>query len=153
MAPSSGGAFGSVDLLNIGLGVTLADKNAGKVGLLVPPFVDPALIHTFLLRQRPLVHRSATESGGSAALALQLSPERWTGPFSTSFVNTIDPRGALRDFALIDSVSGVDLSPTRPAVLPPVAGDTRIPAGFVIVPGQRCPGEHLSAHWHSTPRR
>lgn len=135
-----GGVFTTVDILNLGRGVTLADKNSGRVGSLVPPFVDPALIRTFLLYDYVFWY---TDQQPSLSVA-QLSLFSYMGNggkvlFSTSFVNTIDPRGALRDFAPIDSVSGVDLSPTRPPVPPPVAGDTRIPANYVLVPDSSVP--------------
>ncbi|HUI11791.1 MAG TPA: hypothetical protein VL221_15770, partial [Bacteroidota bacterium] len=49
LASIPGGAFAQVDMLNIGAGLSAADKNYGKPGPLTPPFVDPALIQTFLL--------------------------------------------------------------------------------------------------------
>jgi hypothetical protein len=72
--------------------------------------------------------------------------------FSTSFVNTIDPRGALRDFAPIDSISSVDLSPTRPPVPPAVAGDTRVPASFVLYADSANPAQiYPQLAFNSTP--
>jgi hypothetical protein len=132
-----GGGLASVDILNIGRGVTLADKNSGKVGGLVPPFVDPALIQTFLLYDYVLWY---TDQQPSLSVA-QLSLFSYIGNggkvlFSTSFVNTIDPRGALKDFAPIDSVSSVNLSPVQI----PSVGDNRIPADFVLVPDSSVPG-------------
>lgn len=133
LAGVTGGAFINVDRLNIGLGVTLADKNAGRTGTLVPAFVDPALVYTFLLYDYVLWYTDQQPSLTVAQLSLFTYLQNGGRVlFSTSFVNTIDPRGALRDFAPIDSVSGVDLSPTRPPVPPPVAGDTRIPANYVL---------------------
>ena len=125
--------FASVDILNIGQGVALADKSGGRVGTLVPPFVDPALIQTFLLYDYVLWYTDQQPSLGVAQLSL--FPYIQNGGkvlFSTTFLTTIDPRGALRDFAPIDSISSVDLSTTRPAVPPAVAGDTRIPANFIL---------------------
>ncbi len=129
--------FPAVDLLNIGLGVTLADKNAGKVGTLVPPFVDPALIQTFLLFDYVLWYTDQQPSLGVAQLSI--FPYLQNGGkvlFSTTFVNTIDPRGALRDFAPIDSISTV----TLPATSLPAAGDTRIPANYVLFADSSVPG-------------
>ncbi len=123
----------SIDILNIDLGVTLADKSGGKTGTLVPPYADPALIQTFLLYDYVVWYTDQQPSLGTAQLTI--FPYIQNGGkvlFSTSFVNTIDPRGALRDFAPIDSVSSVDLGTTRPTVPPAVAGDTRIPASFLV---------------------
>jgi hypothetical protein len=130
LAAIPGGGFTNADILNFGLGVTLADKSAGRVGTLVPQFVDPALIFTFLLYDYVFWYTDQYPSLGVAQLSLFTYIQNGGKVlFSTSFLNTIDPRGALRDFAPIDSVSSVDLSPTRPL---PVAGDTRIPANFIV---------------------
>jgi hypothetical protein len=128
-----GGQFTKVDQLDIGLGVTAADKEAGKYGRLVPQFVDPALIQTFLLFDYIVWYTDQLPSLGIAQLSV--FPYLQNGGrviFSTMFLNTSDPRGALKDFAPIDSVSSVDLSPTRPAIPPAVAGDSRIPANYVV---------------------
>ncbi len=128
-----GGDFGTVDLLNMGQGVTLADKSGGKVGTLVPPYPDPALIQTFLLYDYVLWYTDQQPSLGVAQSTLFTYIQNGGKVlFSTTFLTTIDPRGALRDFAPIDSVSSVDLSTTRPPVPPAVAGDTRIPANYVL---------------------
>ncbi len=133
LAAVPGGAFSNVDMLNIGLGVTLSDKSVGKFGTLVPPFVDPALIQTFLLYDYVIWYTDQQPSLGVAQLSLFTYIQNGGKVlFSTTFINTIDPRGALRDFAPIDSVSSVDLSPSRPPVPPPAAGDTRIPANYII---------------------
>jgi hypothetical protein len=105
----------------------------GKFGRLVPQFVDPALIQTFLLYDYVVWY---TDQVPSLAIA-QLSVFSYLQNggrviFSTMFLNTTDPRGALRDFAPIDSVNSVDLSPTRPLPPPPVAGDSRLPANLVV---------------------
>ncbi len=136
-----GGPYTTVDRLNIGLGVTLADKNSGRTGTLVPTYTDPALIHTFLLYDYVFWYTDQYPSLGVAQVTL--FPYLQNGGkvlFSTSFVNTIDPRGALRDFAPIDSVSSVDLSP-RPAGSPPIVGDTRIPANTIVYPDSSTPGD------------
>ena len=128
LASIPGDSFTLIDYLDIGRG-----KFAGVVGELVPPFIDPALINTFLLYDYVLWY---TDQFPSLYVAqVSLFPYLQNGGkvlFSTSFQNTIDPRGALRDFAPIDSVSSVDLSPSRPPVPPPVAGDTRIPANYIV---------------------
>ncbi len=144
------GLFTAVDQLNIGLGVTLSDKSSGRVGTLVPPFVDPALIQTFLQYDYVLWYTDQYPSLGVAQLSLfTVHPERRQGPLLHVVLNTIDPRGAFRDFAPIDSVSSVDLSPTRPL---PVAGDTRIPAGYSWSPTAPTPPISIRS-WPSTPRR
>jgi hypothetical protein len=133
LAAVPGGAFTQVDQLDITLGLTPSDKEMGKFGRLVPQFVDPALIQTFLLYDYVVWY---TDQVPSLAIA-QLSVFSYLQNggrviFSTMFLNTTDPRGALRDFAPIDSVNSVDLSPTRPLPPPPVAGDSRLPANLVV---------------------
>ena len=133
LAAVPGGQFTQVDILDIGLGLTATDKESGKYGRLVPHFVDPALIQTFMLYDNILWYTDQLPSLGVAQLSV--FPYLQNGGrviFSTMFLNTTDPRGALKDFAPIDSVSSVDLSPTRPAPPPAVAGDSRIPANYVM---------------------
>jgi hypothetical protein len=135
LAALPGGAYATIDHLNIGLGLTATEKSLGTPGRLVPPFVDPALVQTFLLFDEVLWYTDQFPSLGVAQLSLFTYMQNGGRVlFSTSFQTTVDPSGALRDFAPIDSISSVDLSPTRPPVPPPVAGDTRIPANFVLVP-------------------
>ncbi len=124
-----GGQYSSIDRLDIGLGLTGPEKLAGQAGSLVPPFVDPALISTFLLYDIVLWYTDEFPSLGVAQLSL--FPYLQNGGkviFSTMFLNSADPRGALRDFAPIDSVSSTQLPPT----VFPSAGDSRIPANFVM---------------------
>lgn len=135
LASGSGGSLAQADYLDIALGLTASDKEAGAYGRLVPQFVDPALIQTFLLYDYVVWYTDQVPSLGVAQLSI--FPYLQNGGrvvFSTMFLNTSDPRGALRDFAPIDSVSSVDLSPTRPAPPPAVAGDSRIPANFTVYP-------------------
>lgn len=139
LAAVPGGQFAQVDQLDIGLGLTAADKEAGRYGRLVPQFVDPALIQTFLLYDHVLWYTDQLPSLGVAQRSV--FPYLQNGGrviFSTMFLNTTDPRGALRDFAPIDSVSSVDLSAaTRPL---PAAGDSRIPANYVLFADSTNPG-------------
>lgn len=140
LASASGGAFGQVDQLDIALGLAAADKEAGRYGRLVPQFVDPGLIQTFLLYDYVIWYTDQVPSLGIAQLSV--FPYLQNGGrviFSTMFLNTTDPRGALRDFAPVDSISTVDLSPTRP-VPPAVAGDSRIPANFIVYADSSIPG-------------
>jgi hypothetical protein len=107
---------------------------------MVPSFVDPALINTFLLFDYVLWYTDQYPSLAVAQLSLFTYIQNGGRVlFSTSFQTTADPRGALRDFAPIDSVSSVDLSPTRPPVPPAVAGDSRIPAGLLVLPDSTDP--------------
>jgi hypothetical protein len=140
LASIPGGAFSSVDQLDISAGLTASDKLSGKYGANLPPFIDPALIHTFLLYDYVVWYTDQYPTLGAAQLSLFTYIQNGGKVlFSTSFQNTIDPRGALRDFAPIDSVSSVDLSPTRPRVPPAVLGDTRIPANFIVIPDSTNP--------------
>ena len=130
LASVPGGQFAQVDVLNIALGISAAEKESGVYGRLVPQFADPALIQTFLLYDYVLWYTDQIPSLGVAQLTI--FPYLQNGGrviFSTMFLNTTDPRGALRDFAPIDSVSSVDLSSAHPL---PSAGDSRIPANFVM---------------------
>ena len=141
LASVPGGQFQTVDRLDIGRGLTAADKVLGTPGALVPPYVDPALIYTFLLFDYVLWYTDQYPSLAVAQLSLFTYIQNGGKVlFSTSFQTTADPRGALRDFAPIDSVSSVDLSPTRPPVPPAVAGDSRIPAGLLVLPDSTDPG-------------
>jgi hypothetical protein len=133
LAAVPGGALASVDQLDITLGLSAADKEAGRYGRLVPQFVDPALIQTFLLYDYVVWFTDQVPSLAIAQLSIfSYLQNGGRMVFSTMFLNTTDPRGALRDFAPIDSVSGVDLSPTRPLPPPAVAGDSRMPANCVV---------------------
>ena len=131
--------FTTIDILNIGSGITLAQKSGGATGSLVPPFVDPALIRTFLLYDYVIWY---TDQFPSLYVAqLSLFPYMQSGGrviFSTSFLNTIDPRGALLDFAPIDSVSSVNLTGT---IALPSVGDNRIPANFVVYADSSVPSD------------
>jgi hypothetical protein len=141
LAAVPGGGFTTVDRLDIGQGLSASDKLAGKPGVLVPPFVDPALVQTFLLYDYVFWYTDQFPSLGVAQLSLfNYIQNGGKVLFSTTFLNTIDPRGALKDFAPIDSVSSVDLSSTRPTVPPPVAGDTRVPANSIVFADSGNPG-------------
>lgn len=125
LAAIPGGQFAGIDHLNIGTG-----KETGAYGGLVPQFVDPALVQTFLLYDYVLWYTDEIPSLGVAQLSIFTYLQNGGRVlFSTMFLNTGDPRGALRDFAPIDSVSSVTLPPT---VLPS-AGDSRIPASYLVL--------------------
>lgn len=140
LAAVPGGQFATVDQTNIARGLSAADKRLGRVGSFVHPFIDPAMIQTFLLYDYVFWYTDQFPSLGIAQLTLFTYMQNGGKViFSTTFENSVDPRGALRDFAPIDSISSVDLSPTRPPVPPPVAGDTRLPGSFVVLPDSNNP--------------
>lgn len=141
LAGVPGGAFTDPDGLNIARGLTASDKKAGRRGVLRPAFVDPALIHTFLLYDYVLWYTDQYPSLAAAQLSLFTYTQNGGKLiFSTTFETSLDPRvelRMLRDFAPIDDIDTVDF--TRPPVFPRT-GDTRIPAGFVLYPDSTGPG-------------
>jgi hypothetical protein len=140
LAAVPGGQFTVVDQLDIGRGLTPDEKRSGKFGPNVPPFADPALVWTFLLYDYVLWYTEEFPSLSVAQVTLFTYLQNGGKViFSTTFESSVDPRGALRDFAPIDSISSVDLSTTRPPVPPAVAGDTRIPANFLVQPDSSNP--------------
>jgi len=136
LANIQGGDFSQVDRLNIGMGLTATvkgDYNRPEVatGVLVPPFVDPALIQTFLLYDYVIWY---TDQYPSIRVAqFSLFPYIQNGGkliFSTTFLVSGDPRVALalRDFAPIDSVSSGSTTAPFPRLV-----DTRIPASYKLL--------------------
>ena len=129
LANVPGGQFAQVDMLNIGAGLSAADKNNGKPGPFTPPFVDPALIQTFLLYDYIFWYTDQYPSLGTAQLSLFTYMQNgWKVLFSTTFQSGLDPRAAFKDFAPIDSISSAAFTP-RPA-----PGDTRIPVNYRVYP-------------------
>ena len=124
-----GGQFTQVDMLNIGAGLSAADKNNGKPGPFTPPFVDPALIQTFLLYDYIFWYTDQFPSLATAQLSLFTYMQNGGKVlFSTTFQSGLDPRAAFKDFAPIDSISSAPFTP-RPAT-----GDTRIPVNYRVYP-------------------
>ena len=135
LAGIPGGEFAAVDELNIGRGLDANMKSAGTPGAMVPAFVDPALTQTFLLYDYVFWYTDQYPSLTVAQLTLFTYMQNGGKVlFSTTFQNTVDPRGALNDFAPIDSVSSVPFTP-RPA-----PGDTRIYANYRVFPDSTDPG-------------
>ncbi|MBI4536253.1 MAG: hypothetical protein HY708_08235 [Ignavibacteriae bacterium] len=128
LAQVPGGLFTPpIDHIDIGRGLTAEEKGNGKFGPMVPPFVDPALINTFLLYDYVFWYTEQVPSLGVAQLSLFTYMQNGGKVlFSTTFQNVVDPRAALRDFAPIDSVSSAPFTP-RPA-----PGDTRVPANYKV---------------------
>jgi photosystem II stability/assembly factor-like uncharacterized protein len=128
--------------MNIGRGLTAQQKKENKVGVMVPPFIDPAFLYTLHLFDVVYWYSEQYPSLGVAQYPLfqyvRDASHRGKVIFTTMFENSIDPRGALKDFAPIDSVSSVDLSTVR---FLPTGGDTRIPTGFAVEPDSSEPGD------------
>ena len=109
-----GGEFAEQDILNIARGLNAQGKRESKFGVLVPPFIDPAFISTLHLYDLVLWYTDQFPSLAVAQYPLfqyvRDATHRGKVIFTTSFENSLDPRGALKDFAPIDSVSSVPLS-------------------------------------------
>ncbi len=125
-----GADFSTVDLLDIGRGLTNNEKRDGKVGPFVPPFVDPALINTFLLYDYVIWYTDRYPSLGVAQFSLfNYLQNGGRVVFSTNFSNVIDPRGALRDFAPIDSIDTETLPPATIS-----RGSSAVAANIRVIP-------------------
>jgi photosystem II stability/assembly factor-like uncharacterized protein len=135
LMPQIGSAFSEFEVLNIGRGLTAQQKKENKVGTMVPPFIDPGFLSTLHLFDVVYWYTEQYPSLGVAQYPLfqyvRDASHHGKVIFSTMFENSTDPRGALKDFAPIDSVSSVDLSTSR---LLPTLGDTRIPTGYSVYP-------------------
>jgi hypothetical protein len=115
-----GGEFAAVHKLNIALGLTSTTKEQFWLGTLMPPFLDPALIYTFLLYDYVFWYTEQLPMLGVAQVTL--FPYLQNGGkviFSTTFQVASDPRNALRDFAPIDSVASG-------------GGDTRMYGSYMV---------------------
>jgi hypothetical protein len=131
LANIPGGQFQQVDMLNIGAGLSAADKNNGKAGPFTPPFVDPALIQTFLLYDYIFWYTDQYPSLATAQLSLFTYMQNGGKVlFSTTFQSGLDPRAAFKDFAPIDSINSSPL----PSTTHPSPGDTRIPVNYRVFP-------------------
>jgi len=127
LANIPGAGFTKVDMINLGAGLSAADKNNGKSGPFTPPFVDPALIQTFLLYDYIFWYTDQYPSLATAQLSLFTYMQNGGKVlFSTTFQSGLDPRAAFKDFAPIDSISSAPFTP-RPA-----PGDTRIPVNYRV---------------------
>jgi len=133
--------FENGEVLNIARGLTATQKKESKVGVLVPPFIDPAFVYTLHLFDLVFWFTDQFPSLAVAQYPLFQYPRdpvhHGKVIFSTVFESASDPRGALKDFAPIDSVSSVDLSNNR---LLPTLGDTRVPRGYTLDPDSTDPG-------------
>jgi photosystem II stability/assembly factor-like uncharacterized protein len=121
------------DVINIGSGLSAQDKSNSVFGALVPTFIDPAFVLTLYLYDAVIWYTDPYPSLTVAQIPLYdyTTDQSRHGKviFSTEFLTASDPRGALVDFAPLDSIGSADLSPSR---LLPSEGDTRVPAGFTL---------------------
>ncbi len=134
--------YTNVELLDIARGLNANQKQNSKFGFFVPPFIDPAFIYTLQLFD--LVYWF-TDPFPSLAVAqfplyqyVRDPTHRGKVIFSTMFQTSIDPRGALTDFAPIDSVSSVYLSNAR---LLPTMGETKMDTGIALIPDVSDPAD------------
>lgn len=130
----NGGRFANVEVLNIARGLNAQQKKENRFGTLVPPFINPAFIHTLHLFDVVLWYTDQFPSLGVAQYPLFQYVRDGVHPgkviFTTMFESASDPRAALKDFAPIDSIGSVDLNAGR---LLPSTGDTRIPSGYSLL--------------------
>lgn len=132
--------FASIDTLNIALGINISDKQAGRLSRMVPPYIDPTLIWTFLLYDYVFLF---TDEGPSLAI-VQSAPFLYlqnggkllmSTIFTANFTSILNPNAVLRDFAPIDSICSATLGVPPP----PAAGDTRLLGGTVLIPDSTDP--------------
>ncbi|HZY10981.1 MAG TPA: YCF48-related protein [Bacteroidota bacterium] len=133
-----GGEYSNVDVIDIGRNPSPNPaqwKRDGKFGLMVPPFVDPALIFTLHLYDVVFWYTDPYPTLGVAQYPLFQYVRDVSHPgnviYSTMFETSSDPRGALVDFSPLDSISSVDLTSNR---LLPTMGDDRTPQGVTLLP-------------------
>jgi photosystem II stability/assembly factor-like uncharacterized protein len=119
--------------------LTAQQKRDGRFGAMVPPFIDPAFLFTLQLFDVVFWYTDQIPSLPVAQFPLfqyvRDPSHKGKVIFSTMFESSMDPRGALKDFAPIDSVSSADLLTQTPnGPLLPRLGDTRIQQGFYVIP-------------------
>ncbi len=134
--------YANIELLDIAFGLNANQKQSSKFGRYVPPFVDPAFIYTLQLFD--LVYWF-TDPFPSLAVAqfplyqyVRDPTHRGKVIFSTMFSTAVDPRGALTDFAPIDSVSSVALPNNR---FLPTMGETKMDTGIALIPDVSVPSD------------
>ena len=139
-----GGSLANYDELNIGRGVTAQDKQNSSAGIgnpvygaLVARYLDPAFIYTLFLYDYVFWYTDQYPSLQIAQQSLfQYKNNTFDGRrgrviFSTTFGTDPDPRGTLRDFTPVESVSPMNLTGSYPL---PAMGDSRIPGGHRVEP-------------------
>lgn len=132
--------FATIDTLNIALGINIANKQAGKLSRMVPPYIDPTLVRTFLLYDYVFLF---TDEGPSLAVA-QTVPFLYlqnggkllmSTIFTQNFTSILNPNAVLKEFAPIDSICSVTLGVPPP----PAAGDTRLLGATPLLPDSSDP--------------
>jgi photosystem II stability/assembly factor-like uncharacterized protein len=127
--------YSDFEVMNIDRGLTAADKLSQTLGKMVPNLLDPAMISTLQLFDVVVWYSDVYPSLVAAQFPLYQYVHDQTRHgkviFTTQFQYSIDPRGAITDFAPLDSISNVDLNNSR---MLPTAGDTHIPKGYALLP-------------------
>lgn len=127
--------FDQIDFLNIAAGIDITRKQRGEVSRMVPPYVDPALVNTFLLYDYVFLYTDEIPS----LSVIQSVPFYYlqnggkmlfSAMFSADFT-LFNPTAILREFAPIDSVSSVFLGTPHPF---PSPGDNRIRGASKLYP-------------------
>ena len=135
--------FSGFDMIDIARGLLPGDKNISKVGMEVPPFIDPAFVFTLHLFDAVFWYTDPIPSLAVAQVPLYdylhpgVYPHTGKVIYSAMFQTNTDPRRALRDFAPIDSVSSVDLDEkVFGSPLLPRFGETQISgsSGYWVYP-------------------
>jgi photosystem II stability/assembly factor-like uncharacterized protein len=136
-----GGKFADFEVLDIARGLTIQNKKDNMIGSMVPPFIDPAFLFTLQLFDVVFWYTDQNPSLSVAQFPLFYYVRDISHPgkviFSTMFENSIDPRGALKDFTPLDSICSVDLLTTDPYTgrrLLPAFGDNQIPGEYIVIP-------------------
>ncbi len=134
-----GGEYTQFEVLNIARGLSAQNKKDNLISKNVPPFFDPAMIFTLHLFDVVFWYTDQYPSLNVAQIPLfeyvHNSAHQGKVIYSTMFETSIDPSGALRDFAPIDSISQVKLvvdTSKENRRLYPTQGDTRLPGGFYV---------------------
>jgi photosystem II stability/assembly factor-like uncharacterized protein len=122
--------YDSSAFIDVGAGLTSDQKLTNRIGIYVPPFIDPAFIYTLRLFDAVIWYTDPYPSLSVARFPLYQyvndPSHRGKVLYTTMFQYSSDPSGALKDFAPLDSISSVNLDASR---LLPTFGDTRIPGG------------------------
>lgn len=134
----SGLDYDTSAFVDIGFGLTPEEKLQNRVGINVPSFVDPAFIYTLHLFDVVIWYTDEYPSLGVAQSSIfqyvNDVSHRGKVIYTTTFREANDPRGALKDFAPIDSISSYSFDPRIRVQMYPRMGDTRIPGGFRVYP-------------------
>lgn len=133
--------YPDAELIDIVRGVTLSDKSNSIAGVMVPKLIDPAFSFTLHLFDLVLWYTDEVPSLPVAQYSLYQyvrdPSHRGKVIFSTQFAILSDPRGALTDFAPLDSICSVNL---RIGFLTPTIGAASIPPGYQLLPDDpACP--------------